>query len=160
MRGEEFEAGAAVGGDGDGEAFHGEQGLERFADGGFVVDDEDAALSEPRTGRSACAGDSPGAARCSVSVDSDSSWISVNSDMHGLPVFGCFRDGRGGLREGGRGGTAAGNSRRKTVPTPTSALHVDLAGVLLNDAVGDGEAEAGAFVLAIAGLVLVVKKGS
>ena len=40
------------------------------------------------------------------------------------------------------------------------AFDVNFAGMFLNDAVGDGEAQAGAAPFAGLGMVLVVKKGS
>ena len=42
VAGEQVEAFGSVGGEGDVEAFEGEQGVERLADGGLVVDDEQA----------------------------------------------------------------------------------------------------------------------
>ncbi len=47
------------------------------------------------------------------------------------------------------------------VPSPGLAVHANLAGVFLNDAVGDGKAQPGAAaVAAVCGLFLVVKNGS
>ena len=40
------------------------------------------------------------------------------------------------------------------------AFDMNFAGVLLDDAVGDGKAQAGAAAVAVPGMVLVVKKGS
>ena len=87
----------------DGEAFEGEQGFERLADGGFVVDDEDAWTR-------AVAGGTVELQSLGVS--------SVVSDMYCLPAQWSAAIGDC-LAVAGRV-PAAGNSRRKVVPTPTS----------------------------------------
>src|SRR5271154_738055 len=87
-----------------------------------------------------------------VSVRSDSSEISVSSGMNGLPLFGVFRDGRGGFGEGSRRSGGGREVEEEDGAHPDLAFDMNLAGVLLKDAVGDGEAEAGAFMLAGFGL--------
>ena len=56
-------------------------------------------------------------------------------------------------------GVRAGNSRRKVVPVAYFGLDHYFAGVLLHDAVGDGKAEACAFVLALLGFDLGGEEG-
>ncbi len=96
---DELHAGGAIGGHADGEAFEREQRIERLADGGLIVDDEDA-----RT-----AGDVVGGLRLRFGN-----------------YLGCLRHGSSSsqtpahrLRLAGRA-PEAGNSSWKAVPTPSS----------------------------------------
>ena len=92
IAGEGFEAGGAVDREGDGEAFEGEKGVEGLADGGFVVDDEDA--GEGGVG---------GGAGLRGGLLGFQAWIA------------SFVSGAAVVRA-----AVAGNSRRKVVPTFTS----------------------------------------
>ena len=121
VAGELFEAGAAVGGEVDGEAFQGEQRLERFADGGLVVDDEDADV----------VGDAHGTLRLVQEIlpgGQRSQWSRSIRGAHGSQSFRhewasfvrMLPRGARRFAEGSREAEAAGKSRMKMVPTPTS----------------------------------------
>jgi len=79
--------------------------------------------------------------------------------MNGLPLVGLFRDGRGGFADGSRRNGGGGEVEEEDCAHPDLAFPMNLAGVLLKDAVGDDEAEAGAFVLSGFGLGLGGEEG-